>query len=284
MQARPDHGEETLQGFGDEGQGGGRDRADSGTGERSASRSRAKGADVLARTGTSTGYARETQKLVERRGGGRCWFRATCRGVDCRRVMRLRPRGSAGSICSSTMPPIRGKAVDKVEENSIRSRLRRTFRVNIEAMFHLVGTRSAWRSRGSASSIRRRCRPTIRAPGILDYATPKGAIVTFTKGLAQQLNRARDSASLRRSGPVLDALVVASSILGRGEDEHREGPHGGRPPWRSCPAYVFLSRTAIEDDQGVQTAGERRNSTRIRARSAAGPDPGEGDDAPLVVA
>jgi NAD(P)-dependent dehydrogenase (short-subunit alcohol dehydrogenase family) len=48
------------------------------------------------------------------------------------------------------------------------------------------------------------------SPAILDYATAKGAIVTFTKGLAQQMIERGIRVNCVAPGPVWTPLVVAS--------------------------------------------------------------------------
>src|ERR1700682_5972094 len=68
-----------------------------------------------------------------------------------------------------------GKAVDKVEEIDAQ-RLRRTFAVNIEAMFHLVLYALAWMKPGSAIINTASVQAYHPSPAILDYATTKGAI------------------------------------------------------------------------------------------------------------
>jgi NAD(P)-dependent dehydrogenase (short-subunit alcohol dehydrogenase family) len=80
------------------------------------------------------------------------------------------------------------------------------------------------------------------SPAILDYATTKGAIVTFTKGLAQQLIERGIRVNCVAPGPVWTPLVVASFSKEKNE-QFGKGYPMERPaqPAELAPAYVFLA-------------------------------------------
>jgi NAD(P)-dependent dehydrogenase (short-subunit alcohol dehydrogenase family) len=134
-----------------------------------------------------------------------------------------------------------GKDVERVEDLDAE-RVRRTFAVNVEAMFHLV----------------RECLPLMRpggtiinvasvqayhpSPGILDYAATKGAIVTFSKGLAQALASRGIRVNVVAPGPVWTPLV-AQSFDAKELRSFGESNPMGRPaqPAELAPAFVFLA-------------------------------------------
>jgi NAD(P)-dependent dehydrogenase (short-subunit alcohol dehydrogenase family) len=79
-----------------------------------------------------------------------------------------------------------GKQVDKFEDLD-PERIERTFRVNVISMFHLVRHALPHMKPGSAIVNTASIQAYHPSPAILDYAATKGAIVAFTKGLAQSL-------------------------------------------------------------------------------------------------
>jgi NAD(P)-dependent dehydrogenase (short-subunit alcohol dehydrogenase family) len=87
------------------------------------------------------------------------------------------------------------------------------------------------------------------SPGILDYATTKGAIRTFTQGLAQELTPKGIRVNAVAPGPVWTPLIQQSFSPDKVEKFGEDSPFK-RPaqPAELAPAYVFL---ASEDGQYV---------------------------------
>ncbi len=80
-------------------------------------------------------------------------------------------------------------------------------------------------------------------PGLLDYASTKGAIVTFTKGLAQDLIAQGIRVNAVAPGPVwtplIPATMPAEQVTQFGASE---SPIGRRAePAELAPPYVFLA-------------------------------------------
>ena len=243
MEPRPDHGESTYKGFGRL-----KDKAavvtgaDSGIGRAVALAFAREGADVLVSYWNEHEDARETQKLVEAAGR-----RAVLVPGDlaeeshCRRVIEAAAREFGRIDLLVNNAAYQGKAVEKLEEIDAQ-RLRRTFAVNIEAMFHLVRHALRWMNPGSAIINTASVQAYHPSPAILDYATTKGAIVTFTKGLAQQLIERGIRVNCVAPGPVWTPLVVASFSKEKNE-QFGKGYPMERPaqPAELAPAYVFLA-------------------------------------------
>lgn len=81
------------------------------------------------------------------------------------------------------------------------------------------------------------------SPHLLDYATTKGAIVTFTQGLAQMLAEDGIRVNAVAPGPVWTPLIPAT--MPDTTEFGKQSPLG-RPaqPAELAPAYVFLASEA----------------------------------------
>jgi hypothetical protein len=134
-----------------------------------------------------------------------------------------------------------GKAVESFEELDAE-RVEATFRVNILSMFHLVRHALPHLAAGSAIINVASIQAYNPSPAILDYATTKGAIVTFTKGLAQSLIERGIRVNCVAPGPVWTPLVVQSFDAEKNATFGQDSPMG-RPaqPAELAPAFVFLA-------------------------------------------
>lgn len=120
--------------------------------------------------------------------------------------------------------------------------LDRTFKTNIYAMFWLV--KAALPHMRQGGSIINVC--SIQAyqpsPTLLPYASTKGAIVTFTKGLAQEVVQYGLRANSVAPGPVWTPIIPASMPEDTVSQFGGTNPMG-RPaqPVELSPAFVFLA-------------------------------------------
>lgn len=134
-----------------------------------------------------------------------------------------------------------GKAVERFEDLDA-ARVEETFRTNIISMFHLV--RHALPHMAEGSSIINVASIQAYNPSavILDYASTKGAIVTFTKGLAQELIQRGIRVNCVAPGPVWTPIVVQSFSAEENAEFGKSSPMG-RPaqPAELAPAFVFLA-------------------------------------------
>ncbi len=100
------------------------------------------------------------------------------------------------------------------------------------------------------------CEASIQAykpsPGILDDASTKGAIRTFTQGLAQELTSKGIRVNAVAPGPVWTPLIQQSFSAEEVKTFGESSPLG-RPaqPAEIAPAYVFLA-----SDEGQYVSGE----------------------------
>ena len=120
--------------------------------------------------------------------------------------------------------------------------LEHTFRTNIMAMFWLTQAVLPSMPEGgtiiNTSSIQA-YQPT---PALLPYATTKGAIVTFTKGLAEELAERGIRVNSVAPGPVWTPIIPASMPAEKAASFGADAPLG-RPgqPAELAPAFVFLA-------------------------------------------
>jgi NAD(P)-dependent dehydrogenase (short-subunit alcohol dehydrogenase family) len=118
-----------------------------------------------------------------------------------------------------------------------------TFRTNVYSMFWLCKAAIAVMPPGSTIINTTSIQAYVPSPILLDYATTKAAINTFTKALAQQVAAQGIRVNAIAPGPVWTPLQVAG-----GQPEEALGEFGaqtplGRPgqPAELAPAYVFLA-------------------------------------------
>jgi NAD(P)-dependent dehydrogenase (short-subunit alcohol dehydrogenase family) len=243
MDPRPDYGERTYRGFGRL-----RDKvavvtgADSGIGRAVALAFAREGADVVVAYLNEHDDARETQRVVEEAGRRALLVPAdlstepACRGLIERATREM---GRIDVLVNNAA--YQGKQVDKFEDLD-PERIERTFRVNILSMFHLVRNALPHMKAGAAIVNTASIQAYHPSPAILDYAATKGAIVAFTKGLAQSLIERGIRVNCVAPGPVWTPLVVQSFRAEKNEQFGKNYPME-RPaqPKELAPAYVFLA-------------------------------------------
>jgi NAD(P)-dependent dehydrogenase (short-subunit alcohol dehydrogenase family) len=144
-----------------------------------------------------------------------------------------------------------GRQLERFEDLDA-ARLEHTFKANILAMFHLVRY-ALPHLRPGASIINT---TSIQAyhpnPQILDYATTKGAIRTFTQGLAKELTKRGIRVNGVAPGPIWTPLIPQSfgeeKVSKHGESAPLE--RAGQPA-EVAPIYVFLA-----SDESRYVSGE----------------------------
>ena len=120
--------------------------------------------------------------------------------------------------------------------------LMRTFSTNVFAMFWLCRAALPHLRAGACIINTASVQAYKPSPHLLDYATTKGAIVTFTKGLAKQVAERGIRVNAVAPGPVWTPLIPATMSTERVEQFGKQSPLD-RPaqPAELAPAYVFLA-------------------------------------------
>ena len=245
MRPRPDHGEDSYRGNGRlEGTVALVTGADSGIGKAVAIAFAREGADVAVSYLSEHEDARETERLVREAGRrvlllpGDISDEQHCNELVRRTMQEL---GRLDILVNNAAHQLRYASIEELPSEDWDY----TFRTNIYAMFYL--TRAAWPHLQPGSTVINTTSIQAYKPSanLLAYATTKGAIVTFTKALAQQGIEAGIRVNGVAPGPVWTPLIPASTPAKETSEFGQQSPEG-RPaqPAELAPAYVFLACTA----------------------------------------
>jgi NAD(P)-dependent dehydrogenase (short-subunit alcohol dehydrogenase family) len=244
MQPEPDFGQQTY------GNGSGKlaglvaivTGADSGIGRAVAFAYAREGADVVVSYLENDGDADVTRSAIEQDGGN---------------VMTVRGDVGSEQHCAELVQSVvdRFGRVDVLVNNAAHQKRfdsledltteewHRTFATNIDAMFYLVKA-AVPHMRPGASIINTASVQAYQPSGnLLAYATTKGAIVTFTKALAELLGEKKGiRVNAVAPGPIWTPLIP-SSTPAEGVAKFGEKSVFGRPgqPVELAPVYVLLA-------------------------------------------
>jgi NAD(P)-dependent dehydrogenase (short-subunit alcohol dehydrogenase family) len=215
--------------------------ADSGIGRAVAIAFAREGADVLCSYWKEDDDAAETRRLVEE-AGRRCVTvpgdigdREHCRALVDRAVEEL---GGLDVLVNNAAYQMAYDSFLEIPPDEIEF----VFRTNVIAMFHLCQAAVPRMGEGSTIVNTTSIQAAQPSPQLLHYAATKGAISTFTKGLAQEVAERGIRVNAVAPGPIWTPLVVMSfpgeKNAGFGEDTPL-----GRPgqPAELAPLYVFLA-------------------------------------------
>jgi NAD(P)-dependent dehydrogenase (short-subunit alcohol dehydrogenase family) len=243
MSPEPDYGEQSYKGF---------DRlkdrvalvtgGDSGIGRAVCLAFAREGADVAFTYLSEGDDANHTRRVVEASGrqalalSGDMALEATCKKLVEDTVKRF---GRIDVLVNNAA--YQGKAVERFEDLDAE-RVLHTFQTNILAMFHLVRYALPHMKEGATIINTTSIQAYQPTPAILDYATTKGAIVTFTKGLSQELIERGIRVNAVAPGPVWTPLIP-QSYDGEKVKEFGKNSPTGRPaqPAELAPSFVFLA-------------------------------------------
>jgi len=130
---------------------------------------------------------------------------------------------------------------DSIDEHP-PGEIERIFRTNILAMFWLCQAAVPHMRPGGAIVNTTSIQAYQPSPELLPYSTTKGAIVTFTKGLAQELTPKGIRVNAVAPGPVWTPLIPMSMPDEQVEQFGSDTPMGRTAqPAELAPCYVFLA-------------------------------------------
>ena len=243
MQPRPDYGYETYKGFGRlQGKKAVITGGDSGIGRAVALAFAREGADVLiSYLESEESDAQETARVVEEAGKkcvrvpGDLSEEAQCQKLVDRAVEEF------GGIDVLVNNAAHQRTVSGIADVSTEL-LDRTFKTNIYAMFWLCKAAIPHMREGGSIINVGSAQAFKPSPTLLPYSATKGAIVTFTEGLAQEVVQYGLRANCVAPGPVWTPIIPASM---EGETVSQFGLQSpmGRPgqPVELSPAFVFFA-------------------------------------------
>jgi NAD(P)-dependent dehydrogenase (short-subunit alcohol dehydrogenase family) len=220
--------------------------ADSGIGRAVAIAFAREGADVLCSYWKEDDDAAETKRHVEEAGrrcvtvAGDIGDRGHCRELVDRAVDEL---GGLDVLVNNAAYQMAYDSFLEIPAEEIEF----VFRTNVIAMFHLCQAAVPRMQQGSTIINTTSIQAAQPSPELLHYAATKGAISTFTKGLAQELAEKGIRVNAVAPGPIWTPLVVMS-FPGEKNAEFGADTPLGRPgqPAELAPLYVFLAT----DDSG----------------------------------
>jgi len=242
MDPPPDHGEDSYEGCGLL-----RDRkalvtgGDSGIGRAVALSYAREGADVLfTHLPEETDDAAETARLVEEAGRKAVAVACDIREEDqCRRLVEraVEEFGRIDILVNNAAYQMsRPGGIGEISTEQFD----RVMRTNLYGMFWLCKMALPHIPAGGSIINTTSVQAYKPSPHLLDYATSKGAIVTFTQGLAQMVADDGIRVNAVAPGPVWTPLIPAT--MPDTTEFGKQAPLG-RPaqPAEMAPAYVFLA-------------------------------------------
>jgi NAD(P)-dependent dehydrogenase (short-subunit alcohol dehydrogenase family) len=221
---------------------------DSGIGRAVAIAFAREGADVLCSYWNEDDDAAETRRLVEEAGrrcltvAGDIGDRDHCRALVERAVGEL---GGLDVLVNNAGYQMAYDSFLEIPPEEIEF----VFRTNVIAMFHLCQAAVPHMPEGSTIINTTSIQAAQPSPQLLHYSTTKGAISTFTKGLAQEVAERGIRVNAVAPGPIWTPLVVMSFPPEKNAQFGSDTPLG-RPgqPGELAPLYVFL---ATDDSQYI---------------------------------
>jgi NAD(P)-dependent dehydrogenase (short-subunit alcohol dehydrogenase family) len=244
MRTEPDHGERTYRGTGRlEGRKAVITGGDSGIGRAVALAFAREGADVLiSYLPDEEEDAQQTVALIEDAGGkavtvpGDITDEAHCRAVIDRAVTEL---GGVDILVNNAAYQL---AQDGGIADISTEQFDRVLKTNVYAMFWLCKAAIPHMKPGASIINTASVQAVSPSPHLLDYATTKGAIVTFTKALGADLAAKGIRVNSVAPGPVWTPLIPATM------DAEKVASFGAQSPTRRpaqpaelAPAYVFFA-------------------------------------------
>jgi len=242
MEPRPDYGRDSYRGTGRlAGKKALITGADSGIGRAVAVAFAREGADVLISYLSEEDDAQETADVV-REAGRVCITVAgdISQEVQCQRLIE-QAIGAFGSLDILVNNAAFQMTHDGIEDLSSEE-WDHTFRTNIYPMFWLSKAALSKMNEGGAIINTTSIQAYQPSPGLLAYASTKGAILTFTKALSQETIKRGIRVNAVAPGPIWTPLIPstmpAATVASFGEST----PTGrAGQPVELSPIYVFLA-------------------------------------------
>jgi NAD(P)-dependent dehydrogenase (short-subunit alcohol dehydrogenase family) len=230
--------------------------ADSGIGRAVALAYAREGADVLISYLCEDEDAQETVRLVEAAGRKAIAVAGDIGDEEHCNQLVERAFSELGGLDILVNNAAFQKTYEKIEEISTEE-FDRTFRTNIYGMFFLCRAALPRMPKGGCIINTSSIQAYDPSPALLAYATTKGAIVTYTKALAQMAGEQGVRVNAVAPGPVWTPLVI-STMPTEQTSKFGENTVLKRPaqPVELAPLFVFLAT-----DEASYVTGEVYGAT-----------------------
>lgn len=242
MEPQPDYGEESYRGSGKlQGKTAIITGGDSGIGRAVALAFAREGADVLISYLDEHSDAEKTVRIVEKEGR-RCITVAGDIGDEehCKKIVEraVQEFGKLDILVNNAAYQDVIESIEDVTEEM----LLHTYRANIFAMFYFCKAALPHMQPGSTIINTTSIQAYQPSPTLLPYSTTKGAILTFTKGLSEEMIEHGIRVNAVAPGPVWTPLIPSSFEPDKVAEFGKTTPMG-RPgqPAELAPVYVFLA-------------------------------------------
>ena len=197
-------------------------------------------------------FAREVKTLIEQAGRKAVLLPADIRSAsNCETLVASAIRSLGGLdllVNNAAYQQSKESIADITDEQFVR-----TFETNVFAMFRIC--KAAIPSMPPGSVIINTGSVNSYDPGeeLLDYASTKGAILIFTKGLAKQLAKKGIRVNMVAPGPIWTPLQVAGGQLPGKMGEFGQDTPLGRAgqPAELAPLYVMLAEDGTSFSTGT---------------------------------
>lgn len=252
MDPEPDHGEKTYIGHGRlEGRKALITGADSGIGRAVAIAFAREGADVAVHFHSSEEDARTTVALVEDAGRKAALVQADISDEQACDDLVSRTVAELGGIDLLVMVAGAQRTVDSIDDLDTEE-LDMIMKTNVYSLFWLTKAAVAQFEPGAAIITTSSIQGFHPSPQLVEYATSKGAIVNFTRAMAQQLASRGIRVNGVAPGPFWTPLQPATAPVEKLEHFGEQVPYG-RPgqPAELASTYVYLA-----SQESSYTSGE----------------------------
>jgi NAD(P)-dependent dehydrogenase (short-subunit alcohol dehydrogenase family) len=244
MEPRPDYGEKTYRGSGRlEGKAAIITGGDSGIGRAVAVAFAREGADVLiSYLEAEESDAQETVRVLEDSGRkavpvpGDIQDEGHCQKIVDQAVQEL---GRIDILVNNAAYQMSRGSIQDISAEE----LDRTFRTNVYSMFYLCKAALPHMQPGATIINTSSIEAYQPKPPLLDYSATKGAIITFSKGLAQEVTPQGIRVNVVAPGPTWTPLIPATFHPHMDVSQFGGSKPMGRPaqPVEVAPTYVFLA-------------------------------------------
>ncbi len=201
------------------------------------------GADVVIVYKDEHDDAAETKKRVEQFGGRAITLPGDIgRPAFCRKIVSetIRKFGAIHILINNAAEQHPKKNFADIETNDLLA----TYRTNILAMFHLTQEALPHLKKHKHATIVNTTSVTAYrgSPGLVDYSSTKGAIVSFTRSLSGMLAKDGIRVNAVAPGPIWTPLIPATFPADKVAKFGADVPMGrAGQPWEVATCFVFLA-------------------------------------------